>query len=122
MNIRESAVKTVMFNKRKWLTRLNQKVMEMGRAAICSALVIRKSPGQEQAPNPMNSNRRNVETPYRSLRGQQAARPVFGGAGLGCWKKRMPDGNGPDTGWNITRHESEPTSDGSYVAREYVES
>jgi hypothetical protein len=51
-----------MFNKRKWLTRLNQKVMEMGRAAICSALVIRKSSGQEQAPNPMNSNRRNVET------------------------------------------------------------
>jgi len=122
VNIRESAVKTVMFNKRKWLTRLNQKVMEMGRAAICSALVIRKSPGQEQTPNPMNSNRRNVETPYRSLRGKQAARPVFGGAGLGCWKKRMPDGNGPDTGWNITRHESEPTSDGSYVAREYVES
>ena len=57
-----------MFNKRKWLTRLNQKVMEMGRAAICSALVIRKSPGQEQAPNPMNSNRRNVETPYVSQR------------------------------------------------------
>ena len=122
MNIRESAVKTVMFNKRKWLTRLNQKVMEMGRAVLHSALVIRKSPGREQAPNPMNSNRRNVETPYRSLRGKQAARPVFGGAGLGCWKKRMPDGNGPDTGWNITRHESEPTSDGSYVAREYVES
>jgi hypothetical protein len=42
-----------MFDKRKWLTRLNQKVMEMGRAAICSALVIHKSPGREQAPNPM---------------------------------------------------------------------
>jgi len=80
-----------MFNKRKWLTRLNQKVMEMGRAVLHSALVIRKSPGREQAPNPMNSNRRNVETPYRSLRGQQAARPVFGGAGLGCRKKRMPE-------------------------------
>jgi hypothetical protein len=111
-----------MFNKRKWLTRLNQKVMEMGRAVLHSALVIHRSPGPEQAPNPMNSNRRNVETLYRSLRGRQAARSVFGGVGLGCWKKRMPDGNGPDTGWNITRHESEPTSDGSYVAREYVES
>jgi len=111
-----------MFNKRKRLTRLNQKVMEMGRAALHSALVIHKSPGREQAPNPMNSNRRNVETPYRSLRGRQAARPVVGGAGLGCRKKRMPDCNGSDTGWNITRHESELTSDGSYVAREYVES
>jgi hypothetical protein len=51
-----------MFNKRKWLTRLNQKVMEMGRAVLHSALVIRKSPGREQAPNPMNSNRRNAVT------------------------------------------------------------
>jgi hypothetical protein len=111
-----------MFNKRKWLTRFNQKVMEMGRAVLHSALVVHTSPGREQAPNPMSSNRRNVETPYRSLRGRQAARSVFGGVGLGCWKKRMPDRNAPDTGCNITRHESEPTSDGSYVAREYVES
>lgn len=87
-----------------------------------STLVDHKSPGREQAPNPTNSNRRNVETPYRSLRGRQAARSVYGGVGLGCWKKRMSDRNGPDTGWNITRHESEPTSDGSYVAREYEES
>jgi hypothetical protein len=34
----------------------------------------------------------------------------------------MPEGNAPDTGWNITRHESEPTSDGSYLARKSVES
>jgi hypothetical protein len=59
----------------------------------------------------------NVETPYRSLRGQQAARLAYGGAGLGCWKKRMPGCNGSDTGLNVTRHESEPTSDGSYLAR-----
>jgi hypothetical protein len=70
----------------------------------------------------MNSNRRNVETPYRSLRGQQTARSVFGGAGLGCRKKRRPDGNGPDTGCNITWHESEPTSDRSYLSRESGES
>ena len=70
----------------------------------------------------MNSNRRNVETPYRSLRGRQTARSVFGGAGLGSRKKRRSDGNDPDTGCNITWHESEPTSDGSYLARESVES
>jgi hypothetical protein len=70
----------------------------------------------------MNLKRRNVETPYHSLRGQQAARFAFGDAGLGCRKKRMPDDNGPDTGCNITRHESAPTSDGSYLARESMES
>lgn len=69
----------------------------------------------------MNSNRRNVETPYRSHPGRQTVRSVFGAAGLGRRKKRMPDGNRPDTGCNITRHESEPTSDWSYIAREYVE-
>jgi hypothetical protein len=72
-----------MFNKRKWLTRLNQKVMEMGRAAICSALVIRKSPGREQAPNPMNSNRRNVETPYRSLSGTAGRKACLWRCGFG---------------------------------------
>jgi hypothetical protein len=66
-----------MFNKRKWLTRLNQKVMEMGRAALHSALVIHKSPGREQASNPMNSNRRNVETPYRSLSGTTGRKLCF---------------------------------------------
>lgn len=34
----------------------------------------------------------------------------------------MPGCNGSDTGVNIARHESEPTSDWSYIAREYVES
>ncbi len=118
----ESAVKTVNTNKRKWLTRLNQKVMEMGRAVRKYALVTHNSPGREQAPTPTNLNSWNVETPYRSPRGRQAARLVFGDAGLGCRKKRMPDGNSPDTSCNITRHESEPTSDWSYLAREYVES
>ena len=48
----EPAIRIVIKNKRKWLLRLNQKVMEMGRAALHSAPVIRKSPGREQAPNP----------------------------------------------------------------------
>jgi hypothetical protein len=55
------------------------------------------------------------------LRGQPVARQTYGGAGLGYWKKRMPRCNGSDTGCNITRHESEPTSNWSYIARESVE-
>lgn len=42
------------------------------------------------------------------------------GAGLGCRKKRMPGCNGSDTGFKVARHESEPKSDGSYIAKESV--
>ena len=84
-------------------------------------LVIHSPPGRLQTPNPTLLDKRNVETPYRPLRGQFVARRTYGAAGLGCWKKRMPGCNGPDTGWNITRHESAPTSNWSYVARESVE-
>jgi len=62
-----------------------------------------------------------VETPYRSLRGQQAAKPAHGGAGVGCRKKRMPFCNRTDTGFKVTRRESEPTSDRWYVARKLGE-
>jgi len=40
---------------------------------------------------------------------------------LGGRKKRMPSCNGADTGFNVTRHESEPTSDWSFFAREHAE-
>jgi hypothetical protein len=40
---------------------------------------------------------------------------------LRCRKKRMPSCNEADTGLNVTRHESEPTSDGCFVAREHGE-
>jgi len=62
-----------------------------------------------------------VETPYLSRKGKQAARRADGGAGLGRRKKRRPSCNGADTGLNVTRHESEPTSDGSFFARELGE-
>jgi len=42
-------------------------------------------------------------------------------AGLRCRKKRTPRCNGADTGCNITGRKSEPTSDGSFVAREFDE-
>ena len=37
---------------------------------------------------------------------------------MGCRKKRRPSCNEADTGFNVTRHESEPTSDRSFSARE----
>jgi RNA-directed DNA polymerase len=49
-------------------------------------------------------------------------RRAEGGAGLGRRKKRRLSCNAADTGCDITRHESEPTSDGSFSARERAES
>jgi RNA-directed DNA polymerase len=63
-----------------------------------------------------------VVTPYLSRKGKRAVRRADGGAGLGCRKKRTPSRNEADTGFNVTRHESEPTSDGSFTAREQAES
>ena len=62
-----------------------------------------------------------METPYLSREGKQAVRRADRGAGLGRRKKRRPSCNGADTGLKVTRHESEPTSDGSFLARERVE-
>lgn len=77
--------------------------------------------GQEQAPNPAYFFKRNVETPYRSPRGQSTARLAYGGAGTGSRKKRMPPCNGSDRGCNITPRESEQTSSWSLFTRECVE-
>jgi len=79
-------------------------------------------PGRQQVPNPTLLRKRNVVTPYLSRKGKRAARQADRGSGLGCRKKRMPPRNEADTGFNVTRHESEPTSDGSFTAREQAES
>ena len=95
---------------------LTKMVMEAGTACLPYAFVTHIPPGRTRTPNPTYFCKRNVETPYRSLRGQQAAKSAYGGAGVGCWNKRMLRCNGADTGLNVTRHESEPTSDRWCVA------
>ena len=117
----ESAIKIVTRNKRKWLIRLNQKVMEAGTAFMYCAFVTHTPPGPEQAPNPTYFCKRNVETPYRSLRGQQAARSAYGGAGVGTRSKRMPFCNGADRGCDIILRESGQTSSWSLFTREFAE-
>ena len=122
VNTRESAIKIVSYDKRKWLLRLDQNGKEVGTASLKYAFVTHTPPGQQQAPNPTYLCKWNVETPYRSPSGD--SRPqgfANGGAGVGYWKKRMPCCNGADTGFNVTRRESGPTSDWWYVARKLVE-
>ena len=78
----------------------------VGTAFFDFAFVTHIPPGPEQAPNAAYFHKRNVETPCRSLHGQQAARSAYGGPGTGTGRKRMPGCNGRDTGCNITRRES----------------
>jgi hypothetical protein len=46
VKITELAIKIVNSNKRKWLTRLNQKVLEAGAASLTYALVTHELPGR----------------------------------------------------------------------------
>ena len=57
-----------------------------------------------------------------ALTGKPTVREAYRSAGLGCWKKRMPSCNVVDMGLNVTQHESVPTSNWSFMAREFVES
>lgn len=96
--------------------------MERERVFSCHALVIHDSPGQQQAPNLANFTDGTWKPRIAPHRGQQSVKAAYGSAGLGGRKKRMPGCNGPDTGFNVTLHESAPTFDWSYLARELTES
>src|SRR5579862_851747 len=102
----ESAIKIVIRNKRKWLLRLSQTATEVGTARSICAFVTHRPPGRVRTPTPTYFCKRNVETPYRSLRGQQAAKSAYGGAGTGSRRKRTPSCNGVDRG---CRSEHYPT-------------
>src|SRR5216684_1627778 len=95
--------------------------MEVGRASPNYAVVTHTPPGRQQAPNPTCFRKRNVETPYRSLRGQQTVRSAYGCAGIGTRNKRMPSCNEMDRGCNIIPRESGQTSSWSLVTREFIE-
>ena len=62
-----------------------------------------------------------MATPYSFPLGQLSVSKAYGCAGLGGWKKQMPRCNGGDTGCNITRRESGPTSNWSDNVREFGE-
>ncbi|HVK55471.1 MAG TPA: hypothetical protein VM532_10640, partial [Burkholderiales bacterium] len=86
--------------------------------STCNVLVTHMPPGRKQAPNLATLLDAERGNPVSLLPGgQQAARPAHGGAGLGGRKKRRLRCNGVDTGFNVIRRESEPTSGWSYLAR-----
>ena len=70
---------------------------------------------------PRRLQKRNVVTSYLRPQGQVNRKGNCWSAGLGGRKKRRPSCNGADTGFNVTRHESEPTSDWCLFARAYGE-
>ena len=117
----EPVIKTVNENKRKWLLRLSQKASRRGRVVDMLALVAHISSGRQQAPNPTCFSFETWQPRRVPLLGQSTVRKTYGPAGLGSRKKRMPCCNGADTGFNVTRRESAPTSDRSFIAREFGE-
>src|SRR5580698_2605111 len=110
VNTCKSALKIVSANKRKWLdiSRLSQNGIGCGEARRAdTCFVTPMHSGRKQAPNPILLLSMERGNPVSlSLGRQQAARSAYGGAGIGCWKKRMLRCNGVDTGLNVTRHES----------------
>jgi hypothetical protein len=74
-------------------------------------------PAQKREPNPPSSQLRNTVSPYGPLRGRRTARTDDSRAGRGWGSKRMPGCNGRDTGCDITRRESGPTSPWSFFTR-----
>jgi hypothetical protein len=77
----ESAIKTVTYNKRKWLLRLNQNGTEEGTAPQHCAFVTHTPPGREPPPNPTYFCKWNVETPYRSPLGTAGCKVCPGRCG-----------------------------------------
>src|SRR3954467_7422111 len=100
-----------MEHKLKWLTSLSQKAWKPEVDLTVPPRGQQRFPVDSRYLTPRRLQERNVETPYLSRKGTQAVRQADGGAGLGRRKKRRPPCNGVDTGFNVTRHESEPTSD-----------
>lgn len=123
MKISESVIKVVTSKKRKWFIRFDQKVMKVGSAVSFKRFVTNKLSGRKQASKLAYSLIGNVKTQYCSHSHGAIYRKVnYGNAGLGDRRKQMLSSNSSDTGCNITWHESEPTSDWSFNAREFGES
>ena len=142
VNTCEPAIKIVTTNEPKWLSfqgtggsqarAKRQRGSERGFDGAASWTL--NPPVDSRYLPPRMLQERNVETPYISCRcqslrqpmGCEAEVPASGSvarridrcAGLRCRKKPTPRCNGADTGGRLTGRESEPTSDGSFVARE----
>ncbi len=112
------------YNKPKWLIGLRQKAPGAGGRCPTCLLVAYTLPGRQPAPTPraLLIGKRGNPVSLLTESGQRAVRCAYGGAGLGCRKKRRPCCNGTDTGFNVTRPERGPTSDGSFIARDVGES
>ena len=119
----ESVTKTVNVDKRKWLARLGQNGTDRQGERVVVA-----SP--QPTCLPVESRHlTSCATIYGTWKsrtipgqpGQPTARKACNRAGIGSRKKRRLGCNRRDTGFNVTRHESAPTSDRSLIARKFAE-
>ncbi len=123
VNTCESAIKVVTVNRRKWFIRLSQNG-NVNRKTIWPWVFVAKqdSPAESRhlTQHCFRDGTWEPSIPPKFM-GKPTARKAHGGAGLRCRKKRTPSCNGMDRGLNVTPRESGPTSDWSFIAREFEE-
>jgi hypothetical protein len=66
VNVREPSINVVIRNKPKMLTGLNQKVRSTAWSLILAPSWAQRATGEQRAPTPFVSYRRNTVSPYRS--------------------------------------------------------
>jgi len=107
--------------KLKWLTSLSQKARKPEVDLTVPPRGQQRFPVDSRYLTPRDFRSGTWKPRIFSRKGRRTVRGSDEGAGLGCRRKRRPSCNGADTGFNVTRHESEPTSDGCLFARAYGE-
>lgn len=81
-------------------------------------------PVYKQVPKSTCTQPCGTRKPGRASQGREvlSVKIIYSDASLGYWKKRMPFGNRADTDLNVIWHESELTSNWSFIVREFGES
>ena len=125
VNICESVIKVVTINRRKCLVRLSQNG-NVNRKTIWPWVFVTNNDSPADSRHLTQYYFRGGTwkpciSPESNDSGKLTARKAHRGAGLRGWKKRMPSCNVVDTGLNVTRRESEQTSNWSFIAREFEE-
>jgi hypothetical protein len=115
---RELSLTVVRSNQPKMLAGWSQQALRRVQGLLGSLAWANNAVGGQRAPNPILvipvEHGKPVVLPAG---GRKAARPTEGAAGKGRGRKRTLLGNGADTGCNILRRESGPTSLGSIRTR-----
>jgi hypothetical protein len=120
-NVSEPLLSRRERNHAKEADRHEPKGMQSGWEVRTSSHVDVALPAERRGLSPSGMVRvRNVVSPTVPTGNVESGPQGYAGerVGMGCRSKRRSSCNGADTGLNVTRHESGPTSDWSFIAKE----